>query len=197
MTHQHGCGQVGDDLTLTAETLVGFATNPNVGAAILVSLGCVSNQPEALAEIVEASGRTVEVFRIQGCGGIAATFEAVSDAAARSQRALDRSERVRAPWSKLIVGLECVGSDAVLGETPEIIGAEHLLAERAVDTHVADALYRAVAGWERVGCINSVSCCRSFVFVDEAAEQVASSDRRGWSGGAVPSRRCLDRVGGL
>ena len=64
-----------------------------------------------------------------------------------------------------------------------------------------DSMFARWPSWETlseaVGCINSVSCCRSFVFVDEAAEQVASSDRRGWSGGAVPSRRCLDRVGGL
>jgi altronate dehydratase large subunit len=40
VTHQHGCGQVGDDLSLTVRTLSGIVANPNVGAVVLVSLGC-------------------------------------------------------------------------------------------------------------------------------------------------------------
>ncbi|MFN8221663.1 MAG: UxaA family hydrolase [Gaiellales bacterium] len=173
VTHQHGCAQVGDDLALTGRTLAGFATNPNVGAVVLLSLGCESYQPDELAELVAASGRPVEVLRIQELGGITATLDAARAAADRFRAELDRVERVAAPWSLLRLGLECGGSDSwsgitanpalgacadtlvslggtvVLAETPEIIGAEHLLAERAVEPAVAAQLLAAVDTWEQ------------------------------------------------
>jgi altronate dehydratase large subunit len=172
VTHQHGCGQVGADHDLTVRTLTGFATNPNVGAVILVSLGCESNQPEVIAECVEATGRPVEVVRIQQAGGLSATFERVSALADEFDARLARHEREPAPVSELLIGLECGGSDAwsgltanpalglaadeliaegatvMLGETPEVIGAEHLLAARAATPEVAEALLAAVAAWE-------------------------------------------------
>lgn len=172
VTHQHGCAQVGDDLSLTARTLAGFATSPNVGAVVLLSLGCESNQPDELAELVAGSGRPVEVLRIQELGGITATVDAARAVADGFRAALDRVERVGAPWSKLVLGLECGGSDSwsgitgnpalgacadtlvalggtvVLAETPEIIGAENLLAARATEPDVAEELLAAVAAWE-------------------------------------------------
>lgn len=173
VTHQHGCAQVGDDLSLTARTLAGFATNPNVGAVVLLSLGCESNQPDELAELVASSARPVEVLRIQELGGITATLDATRAAAERFRAELDRAEQVEAPWSSLVLGLECGGSDSwsgitgnpalgacadtlvalggtvVLAETPEIIGAEHLLAERAAEPEVAGELLAVVDEWER------------------------------------------------
>jgi altronate dehydratase large subunit len=171
-THQHGCGQVGDDLALTTTTLSGFATNPNVGAVVLVSLGCESNQPAQIADAVERAGRPVRVCRIQDLGGTSATFARVAELAEEMERELARQEREEVPLAELVVGLECGGSDswsgitanpalgraadrlvaaggtAMLAETPEIIGAEHLLAERAVDEAVAGRLLEAVAAWE-------------------------------------------------
>jgi altronate dehydratase large subunit len=172
VTHQNGCGQVGDDHDLTVRTFKGFATNPNVGAVILVSLGCESNQPDEIARVVADSGRPVAVVRIQEEGGMTATYERVMALAAAYDAQLGAVPRVPAPISKLVVGLECGGSDAwsglsanpalghasdrvvaaggtvVLAETPEIIGAEHLLARRASSPEVADRLLDAVAAWE-------------------------------------------------
>ena len=172
VTHQHGCGQVGADHELTVRTLAGFATNPNVGAVVLVSLGCESNQPEVIAEQVEATGRPVEVVRIQEAGGLSATFDRVSGLAEEFHERLARHEREPTPIGDLLIGLECGGSDAwsgltanpalglaadalvaegatvMLGETPEVIGAEHLLAARAATPDVGDALLAAVAAWE-------------------------------------------------
>src|SRR5436190_22631021 len=59
ITHQHGCGQVGDDLALTRRLLAAVATNPNVGGVVLVSLGCEPNQPDAIAQAVATTGRPV------------------------------------------------------------------------------------------------------------------------------------------
>ena len=172
ITHQHGCGQVGDDHDLTVRTLAGVATNPNVGAVVFVSLGCESNQPEELAAQVEASGRPCEIVRIQQLGGMSATFDAVQAAAERFGGELGAHEREPVPVSELLVGLECGGSDSwsgltanpalglaadalvadgatvMLGETPEVIGAEHLLAARARSPEVAQQLLSAVEQWE-------------------------------------------------
>jgi altronate dehydratase large subunit len=148
------------------------ACNPNVGAVLLVSLGCESNVPERVAELVAASGRPVEVFRIQDHGGVSATCDAVRAAAARWTAELERQPREQIPLSELTIGLACGGSDAwsgvtanpalgraadrlvaagatvVLGETPEIVGAEHLLAERAASPEAAERLLAKVATWE-------------------------------------------------
>ena len=59
LTHQHGCAQVGDDLQMTRRVLAGVGRNPNVGAALLVSLGCETNVAEALVEeIGRRAGRS-------------------------------------------------------------------------------------------------------------------------------------------
>ena len=168
ITHQHGCAQVGDDLSLTKAVLAGVACNPNVGAVLLVSLGCESNAPQAIAEQVAATGRPCEIFGITGYGGVSATYDAVSRAAQRHAEDLARQPRERVAFRELVIGLECGGSDAwsgitanpalgraadrlvdagatvVLAETPEIIGGEHLLADRAIDPSVAERLLTAV-----------------------------------------------------
>jgi altronate dehydratase large subunit len=174
LTHQHGCAQVGDDLQLTRRVLAGIGRNPNVGAALLVSLGCETNVAERLVDEIAATGRPAELFRIQEYGGISATVEAVRSAAERHAGELARQRREPIPVSELIVGLECGGSDAwsgltanpalgraadllvaagatiVLAETPETVGAEHLLAERAANPAVAERLLDAVATWEEL-----------------------------------------------
>lgn len=173
ITHQHGCAQVGDDLSLTRTVLAGVACNPNVGAVLLVSLGCESNVPQTIADHVGATGRPCEIFGIQQYGGVSATYEAVRRAAERHMRDLARQPRERVAFRELLVGLECGGSDAwsgitanpalgraadklvdagatvVLAETPEIIGGEQLLAERAIDPSVAERLLVAVERWEQ------------------------------------------------
>jgi altronate dehydratase large subunit len=152
--------------------MMGFATNPNVGAVIIVSLGCESNQPERLADAVAARGRPVEIVRIQQVGGVRQAYEVVRETASAFAETLRRDQREPVPAGELVVGLECGGSDAwsgltanpalgiaadalvdegatvVLGETPEVIGAEHLLVKRARSRDVADALLCAVEQWE-------------------------------------------------
>jgi altronate dehydratase large subunit len=69
--HPHGCAQVGDDVVLTEKVLAGAAANPNVGAALVIGLGCETCQSGEVAEIARAlaPGKPVESFSIQDAGG--------------------------------------------------------------------------------------------------------------------------------
>ena len=67
--NQHGCCQIGDDYLNTVRTLVGFAKNPNVGAVLIVGLGCEGIQTNVLKEQIKESGKPVEAITIQQEGG--------------------------------------------------------------------------------------------------------------------------------
>lgn len=152
--HQHGCCQIGSDMELTQRTLVGFAKNPNVGAVVVVGLGCDGIQAANIAKEIRTTGKHVEVVVIQDCGG---TLKAVSKGAeygAQMARDLSLQKKVEFDMSEIILALECGGSDptsglasnpsigvasnlvieaggcSILSETTEVIGAEHLLAAR-------------------------------------------------------------------
>ena len=74
LRHAVGCSQVGLDLELTARTLKAMGTHPNVGAVIVVGLGCERFNPLELFEAVRASGRPAELFVIQEEGGTTNTL---------------------------------------------------------------------------------------------------------------------------
>ena len=171
LTHVYGCSQLGDDLAQTTRVLEGFASHPNVAAVLLVGLGCESLDTLGLAERVAAAGANVQRLVIQASGGTGATAERGAGIARELLADAARAQRVPIPLRDLIVGLECGGSDAwsgltanpalglasdklvagggaaILSETPEFIGAEHLLAARATP-ELAAALLAAVTRWE-------------------------------------------------
>ena len=162
--HQHGCCQVGEDYKQTVRTLVGFGTNPNVGAVLVVGLGCEGIQPHMVAEEIAKSGKPVETVVIQECGGTLGTVAKGAEICAALSRKLARQQREDFPISELVLGLECGGSDptsgiasnpsvgkasnllidaggsSILSETTELIGAEHLVAARCVTKELADRL---------------------------------------------------------
>jgi altronate dehydratase large subunit len=165
--HPTGCAQVGADFEQTKRTMAGFAANPNVGAVLVVGLGCETNESKALAEEIAARGQRVEVIGIQECGN---TTETIAKGVAVAKQLLAETasaERVPCPVSALIVGTECGGSDGfsgitanpalgyasdrvvgeggtvILAELPELVGAEHLLAARATEP-VAKKLYELI-----------------------------------------------------
>lgn len=170
--HQHGCSQVGSDKERTHKVLVGMGKNPNVGAVLIVSLGCeVINAEEVKAEI-ETTGKPVVWIDIQTEGGSVKTIQKGIKEAQELMRKLENTPTEDVPVSELIVGVKCGGSDftsglcsnpalgkaadlildeggtIVMGETTEIIGAEHIVAEKAVSQEVKDKLYRAVKQFE-------------------------------------------------
>jgi altronate hydrolase len=170
ITHGTGCGLAadGEGLALLRRTLAGYARHPNVGAVVLVGLGCEVNQISALTEDLGLTDPLV----IQELGGSAATVRQGVEQVRELLPAVAR-ERSPAPLAALNLGLNCGGSDAwsgvsanpvlgaavdrlvaaggtaVLAETPEIHGAEHLLTRRAASSEVARVLLERIAWWER------------------------------------------------
>ncbi|MGG1679806.1 UxaA family hydrolase [Neobacillus sp. NRS-1170] len=170
--HQHGCSQVGADKERTHKVLVGMGKNPNVGAVLIVSLGCeVINAAQVKAEI-EATGKPVSWIDIQGEGGSVKSIQKGIDEANKLLQKIAAAPREDVLVSELIVGVKCGGSDftsglcsnpalgkaadillhkggtIVMGETTEIIGAEHLVAAKAVNQQVREKLFQCVKQFE-------------------------------------------------
>jgi len=170
--HAYGCCQVGADARLTFRTLRNTAANPNVGAVVVVGLGCEGLEPLAMIQAIEGLGKPSAGVIIQEDGG---TVRAIAhgQAVARALAAqLATQPREEADVSTLILGLECGGSDAtsglaanpalgvasdlllslggtcLLSETTESIGAEHVLARRAVNDAVRQRLIEIVRACE-------------------------------------------------
>ncbi len=168
ITHPMGCGHLGADFMRVLSTLAGFGRNPNVAAALVVGLGCENMQAKLVADEIAKSQKPVQYITIQEEGGtIKATkrgIEILKDLAKEASQ----FEREKCDLSELILGLECGGSDAtsglvgnpavgvaadavvnaggtvILPEATEWIGAEHLLAKRAVNEEIGKKIYAAV-----------------------------------------------------
>jgi altronate hydrolase len=177
VTHKTGCGMAasGTDRDHLTRALGGFARHPNVFDYVVIGLGCEVNQASELVELQNLSSRTARrprVINIQGTGGIARTVEAGIRAVAEILPHANDVRRTRQPAERLILGTECGGSDgnsgvtanpalgiasdlivaqggtAILSETPEIYGAEHLLTRRAVSRAVGEKLVERIRWWE-------------------------------------------------
>ncbi|MHC4181197.1 MAG: UxaA family hydrolase [Planctomycetota bacterium] len=146
-----------------------LCTHPNVGAALLVSLGCEGYDRHALLEAVETSRRPVRTLVIQELGGTTASIEAGRAWLAETHRQIQSTPRVEMAVEELVVGTVCGGSDATSGltanpavgraldrlieqgataifeESGELIGCEHAMAGRAVTEELGREIIRAVA----------------------------------------------------
>jgi altronate hydrolase len=176
LTHGSGCGMAssGPGFELLSRTLSGYARHPNFAGLVVLGLGCEVNQVAALPESFALPDDTpVHYMTIQELGGMRAT---VREGVARVRELLQSAGQVRrtpVPASELVLGLQCGGSDgwsgitanpalgvaadiltqqggtAILGETPEVYGAEHLLTRRAVSADVGERLLERIRWWER------------------------------------------------
>ena len=175
LTHKTGCGMAseGEPTDLLRRTIAGYARHPNFFSSQLVGLGCEANQISVLlsAQKLRQSER-LSAYTIQEKGG---TRKAVENGIARVKEMLpeaNKVQRVPVSASHLILGLQCGGSDgysgisanpalgaavdllvrhggtAILSETPEIYGAEHLLTRRAVSREIGEKLIRRIRWWE-------------------------------------------------
>ncbi|MCS7061570.1 MAG: altronate dehydratase family protein [Anaerolineae bacterium] len=178
LTHHGGCAtRIGSlDYILLQRVLAGMARHPNVGACVLVGLGCEANQIADLVRNYRLSDGTTSLpmplLTIQEEGGIRKTVQAGIAAVEDLLPLVNTTGRTPQPVSELMVALQCGGSDSwsgvtanpalglaadhlvqqggsvVLAETPEIYGAEHLLVRRAISSAVAEALMQKVRWWE-------------------------------------------------
>lgn len=181
LTHGTGCGMDSEGLGLQIlqRTLAGYATHANFAAVLVVGLGCEANQVKAwLTHSGLTEGDHLRVFNIQDSGG---TTKTVAKGIALVNEMLPRANAVqREPCGveHLTIGLQCGGSDgysgisanpalgaavdslvahgatAILSETPEIYGAEHLLTRRAVRREVGEKLIERIKWWEHYTHIN-------------------------------------------
>lgn len=178
--NQNGCSQVPSDQQLTMDIMAGYAANPNVWGTLVVSLGCENCQMDLVVDAIrERTNKPIRQLIIQKEGGTLKTVEAGVRIAREMVDEALREKRVPADISNIILGTECGGSDptsglaanplvgmlsdwlveqgatSILSETPELIGAEHILARRAVTEEVGkqiyDIIYRYEEAMARVG----------------------------------------------
>ncbi len=174
-THGTGCGMAdnGDGFANLQRVLWGYARNPNLAGVVLVGLGCEVNQIDFLLEAYGIErGPLFQTMNIQTTGGLRKTIEAGKDIVASMLPVADEAVRTPCPASELTLALQCGGSDgwsgvtanpalgyaadllvqhggtAVLAETPEVYGAEHLLTRRAANETVGTKLVERIEWWE-------------------------------------------------
>jgi altronate dehydratase large subunit len=170
--HAYGCCQIGEDWQLTFRTLRNTAANPNVGATLVVGLGCEGLEPLTMLTAIQELDKPSRGIVIQDEGGsVKAIAQGVAIAQAMAKE-LAGQPRESVDVSSLLLGLECGGSDTtsglaanpalgvasdlliglggtcLLSETTESIGAEHILARRAVNAEVRQRLLDIVRACE-------------------------------------------------
>jgi altronate hydrolase len=172
--HGDGCGHaVGPDVEQLRRTLGGVLTHPNVSAAIILGLGCEDNQIDHYLGSGGPRGQRLAGLTLQGSGGTRGALEAARREIARFIEQAAAERRTESPVSKIVLGLNCGGSDSfsgitanpalgycsdllvsfhgtsVLAETPEIFGAEHLLVKRARSRGVAEKLLACIRNYKQ------------------------------------------------
>ena len=173
--HGTGCGMAGQGEGFDAlqRVLWGYARNPNHAGIVMVGLGCEMNQIDWLLEAYGLKqGPLFKAMNIQDTQGLAKTVETGIEMVRAMLPEANKCQREPCPVSELMVALQCGGSDAlsgitanpalgyacdllvaqggtaVLAETPEIYGAEHLLTRRACDEKTGEKLIQLIKWWE-------------------------------------------------
>jgi altronate hydrolase len=175
LTHGGGCGMAaaGLEMDVLRRTLAGYARHPNMAAVVVLGLGCEANQVSGLMNAERLTeGPKLIPMTIQDEGGVSKTVARAVGFLRELLPDANRVVREPIPASELILALQCGGSDgysgisanpalgaavdllvrhggtAVLSETPEIYGAEHLLTRRAVSREVGEKIVRRIKWWE-------------------------------------------------
>ena len=170
--YDEGCGETEADIELATRLLAQYGRHANVIGSLVISLGCETLDAADLAQRIAGGPAPSELLVIQELGR---TRRTVEKGVTLAQQMLSRAESFRrepCPASMLTIGLECGGSDAtsgmaanpamgyfsdmivaaggqvILAETSELLGAEHVLAERAADAHIAQRLLQTIEDCE-------------------------------------------------
>lgn len=184
LSHSTGCGLAdsGDGYDNLQRVIWGYARHPNVGGVLLVGLGCEVNQVSTLIEQSELErGPLLRTMNIQSVGGHKKTVAAGIARIKEMLPQVNDIERQACPASELMLALQCGGSDAwsgitanpalgyasdllvqnggtaVIAETPEVYGAEHLLTRRATDESIGKKLIERIEWWEQHVQVNGGS----------------------------------------
>ncbi len=178
--HHKGCTQLPPDLEWTTDALIRIGQNPNLGAILVISLGCEGTDCDRLVRELKKTGKPVEIIVSQDLGGSTAAIHVGTDIVRDMWLKLSGQQREEAPLSKYIMGIKCGGSDTTSGlasnpvigyvadrvideggtvvfsETTEFIGAEHILARRAKTPAVANDIYKIVKEMEEIAKASGV-----------------------------------------
>ena len=165
ITHQGGCGGTKNDAVSLARLLAGYVNNPNVAGATVLSLGCQHLQIEVFKEALESlssdSKKPILIYEQQQMGTTEEMLTQVIEQSFNEIQLANQLKRAPAPLSRLIVGLECGGSDgfsgisanptlgyvsdvlsalggsSILSEFPELCGVEQDLVDRCINDEIA------------------------------------------------------------
>ena len=170
--HPYGCTFDAEENRVTEETFIGHGRHPNVGAILVVSLGCETASAKCVAEAIAESGKPVETLIVQKEGGSRKTRDRGAEIVRTMQAALDAMPKDDGDISELIVGLECGSSDAfsgltanpavgeaadiivdnggtvVLSEVTEMVGAEPVLERRGKTDAIKAELMTLIKKYE-------------------------------------------------
>ena len=169
-----GCGLNPKDMVVMMDVLSGILANANVYGVLIVGLGCEFIKEEQYREAIwKKSEKPVHYVGIQAEGGLGKTIEKGSVLVRQLQQEAAAVLRTEVDLSDLILGLECGGSDptsgfssntvlglvtdevidaggtAILSETAEAIGAEHILRKSGRTPEIGEQIYQAIIDWER------------------------------------------------
>ena len=175
LTHSTGCGMAdtGEGFDALQRTLWGYARHPNFAGIVMIGLGCEVNQIDFLLEAYGITrGPLFRTMTLQGAGGTRRTLDKAVGMIREMLPYADEARRETCPASHLSLALQCGGSDAysgitanpalgacadllvrhggtaILAETPEIYGAEHLLTRRAASNAIGEKLLERIRWWE-------------------------------------------------
>ena len=174
-SHSIGCGMemTGEPMQLLRRTMAGYATHPNLAAALIIGLGCERNQLKGLMEQENLTeGSNLHTFIMQESGGTTKTIQAGIEAVKALLAKANDVKRETVSAAHLMVGLQCGGSDGfssitanpalgaaidilarhggtgILSETPEIYGVEHTLTRRAASREIGEKLIERIRWWK-------------------------------------------------
>ena len=194
-THPYGCDQLGADLELTIKVLENIGRHPNVGAVLIVGLGCEQIIPDELAHKIRKADKPVEIMGIQDEGGTTKSIRKGIEICTKLEKQMRKDiDKVPITLKDLVIGLECGGSDytsgiianpalglvteelvsqgakVVFGETTEILGAEHILTKRAISKEIAEFI---------IDKVNNVECFAREMKVDIRGSQPSPGNIKG------------------
>ena len=173
LLHNKGCAELKPDLQTVTRTLIGLGLNPNVGAVLLVGLGCEAVSIDEVYEGISTQKKWVERIIIQKASGMDEALKEGRRLVEEMCRHLSKEERTKFAADKIRLAVKCGSSDstsgiaanptagkavdflvnqggnAVFGETTEFIGAEHILARRAINKEVENKLLHIVNRMEQ------------------------------------------------
>ncbi len=171
-THKQACGLISPDKEVVERTLVNLGRNPNLYGVLIVGPDCADSDPDSIAGRIAQAGKPVDVCKAHTEGGVMVAVQRGIDTVRKMAADASRMRREPMPLSKLRHGVECGGSTPLSGavtnaaqghaldlvikhggnggfsETPEIIGAEHLIAARAINNEVGQKMLKVVHDFE-------------------------------------------------